>query len=598
MSRTLRNCLACLLLLAAPLATAPLAAEPPPRIIAIGDVHGAYESLVALLRRAGLVDAQLGWSGGTTRLVMLGDVLDRGDGSRAALELLMRLHEQAPRSGGEAELLLGNHEVMNLVGDLRYVDAAQFAAYQAEEPPGEREAAWQRYRTAAGGDEATAATAFARRYPPGYFGHRALFAARGRFGAWLLQRPVIVQRDRTLFVHGGLPPWLDGKDLADINRAHGAALGEYLQAVEALAAAGLVHPEDGQDEQLAIAARIAADSRQPAAAIAAARRLQAAAQARELGPEAVNWYRGTAACSAAIERGRLDKLLARFGADRVVIGHTPTTAGRLLARFDGRVIRADTGMLTAYYGGRAAALLVDGTAASGLAADGEPVPIEPQPRAVGVQLAGRDDAALETLLGQAPVVARAASGDGTTTVTLEQDGRRVTALFRPAPRGSTSLPEVAAYRLDRLLELDLVPVAVRREVEGRVGSLQLATDTLLTEERRAREGAAEAWCPLPDQYQSMYAFDALAANEGRARDAIGYRADSLQLVLTGNAALFGTRRDLPAYLRSAPIAIPPYLAAGLARLDAPLLEQHLGDVLDARQRAAILARRDRLLARR
>ena len=58
------------------------AADDPPRIVAVGDVHGAYAEFTALLASAGLVDAALDWSGGDARLVVLGDVLDRGGESR------------------------------------------------------------------------------------------------------------------------------------------------------------------------------------------------------------------------------------------------------------------------------------------------------------------------------------------------------------------------------------------------------------------------------------------------------------------------------------------------------------------------------------
>jgi hypothetical protein len=162
------------------------AADPPARIVAIGDVHGAYDEFVALLEAAGLVDVQLDWRGGDARLVVLGDVLDRGAESRRVLELIIRLREQAPLSGGEAELVLGNHEVMNLLGDLTYVTPAEYAAYRADESPRDREAAWQRFRAGSDGGDAEVLTAqFAARYPPGFFGHRAAFSLRGPLGAWL-----------------------------------------------------------------------------------------------------------------------------------------------------------------------------------------------------------------------------------------------------------------------------------------------------------------------------------------------------------------------------------------------------------------------------
>ena len=95
------------------------------RVVAIGDVHGDCDQLVALLRSAGLIDAQEKWCGGKTHLVQTGDLLDRGPDSRRAMDLLMRLEGEAISAGGELHLLIGNHEAMNLYGDLRYVSAGE-----------------------------------------------------------------------------------------------------------------------------------------------------------------------------------------------------------------------------------------------------------------------------------------------------------------------------------------------------------------------------------------------------------------------------------------------------------------------------------------
>jgi hypothetical protein len=103
------------------------------RVVAIGDVHGAYPALVALLQETGLISAEGSWAGGSSHLVMLGDIVDRGPASRAALTLVMRLQSEAQRAGGQVHVVLGNHEVMNLVGDLRYASPNEFAAYAADE---------------------------------------------------------------------------------------------------------------------------------------------------------------------------------------------------------------------------------------------------------------------------------------------------------------------------------------------------------------------------------------------------------------------------------------------------------------------------------
>ena len=101
----------------------------PSRIVAIGDVHGAYDNFVKALRATGLVDEKLHWIGASAHLVQTGDVLDRGAESRKAIDLLMALEPQAEVAGGRVHALIGNHEFWNAVGDLRYVSRAEFEAF-------------------------------------------------------------------------------------------------------------------------------------------------------------------------------------------------------------------------------------------------------------------------------------------------------------------------------------------------------------------------------------------------------------------------------------------------------------------------------------
>src|SRR5262245_20493020 len=99
------------------------------RVVVFGDLHGEADKFEAMLRDAGLVDAQGDWAGGQTHFVQLGDVPDRGPNSRAILDHLMRLEPQAKRAGGYVHALIGNHEAMNFLGDLRYTSASEFASY-------------------------------------------------------------------------------------------------------------------------------------------------------------------------------------------------------------------------------------------------------------------------------------------------------------------------------------------------------------------------------------------------------------------------------------------------------------------------------------
>jgi hypothetical protein len=70
------------------------------RVVAISDVHGAYDAMVETLRNADILDDKLSWAGGTSHLVIVGDILDRGPRSRDAMDLLIRLEAEAQLAGG------------------------------------------------------------------------------------------------------------------------------------------------------------------------------------------------------------------------------------------------------------------------------------------------------------------------------------------------------------------------------------------------------------------------------------------------------------------------------------------------------------------
>ena len=71
------------------------------RWYAIGDVHGCYDLLNALIRAIDSDDEQRGVA--DTRLLFLGDYIDRGPNSRGVIELMMKLESAEPTA-----LLLSN----------------------------------------------------------------------------------------------------------------------------------------------------------------------------------------------------------------------------------------------------------------------------------------------------------------------------------------------------------------------------------------------------------------------------------------------------------------------------------------------------------
>src|SRR5512136_742296 len=101
------------------------------RIVAVGDLHGDFDACTRILRSANLIDKNSAWIGGRTHLVQTGDILDRGVETRKLIDLLMRIEVQANKAGGRVHVLLGNHEVMNIRGDLRYVSAGEYDSYKS-----------------------------------------------------------------------------------------------------------------------------------------------------------------------------------------------------------------------------------------------------------------------------------------------------------------------------------------------------------------------------------------------------------------------------------------------------------------------------------
>ncbi|MEU7679876.1 metallophosphoesterase family protein [Streptomyces spectabilis] len=103
--------------------------EPPPApggdelgpLYVVGDVHGYLDELVAALQAEGLIDADLTWCAGNTRLWFLGDFTDRGPDGIGVIDLVMRLSAEAAAAGGYCKALMGNHELL-LIGAKRFGD--------------------------------------------------------------------------------------------------------------------------------------------------------------------------------------------------------------------------------------------------------------------------------------------------------------------------------------------------------------------------------------------------------------------------------------------------------------------------------------------
>lgn len=95
--------------------------EQPEKVFVMSDPHGDLDCFVNLLQANKVIDRKYHWTFGSNQLVIIGDVFDRGDDVLPIFWLIYQLEEEARRAGGNVSFLLGNHETLVLMNDLRYV---------------------------------------------------------------------------------------------------------------------------------------------------------------------------------------------------------------------------------------------------------------------------------------------------------------------------------------------------------------------------------------------------------------------------------------------------------------------------------------------
>lgn len=344
-----------------------------PRLVAIGDIHGAGPELTAVLRAAGLVDASGRWRGGATHLVQTGDFTDRGTHVREVMDTLMRLEAEARRAGGRAEILMGNHEAMNLLHDFRDVSPETYAAFADPRSEDRRRRAYREYVRAAerGGRTPATEEEWNTSHPPGFVEYVEALAPRGRYGRWLRERKAIHVQAGTIFMHAGISDTSTGT-IEEINEQIKKDILAWDAARDALVREDLARPfftlREIVDVAVAELQRIAGALETKSAPGDHVTRefvehLQFVAKIGRsplVEADGPLWFRGYAQWTDE-EGEKVTVLLKRLGAERFVTAHTPQPPG-ILPRFANRVFLIDTGMLTSVYKGRPSALeLQDGT---------------------------------------------------------------------------------------------------------------------------------------------------------------------------------------------------------------------------------------------
>jgi len=145
-------------------------------IIAIGDLHGNVKNTLKILKKAEVIDPIYGkWNGGNKILVQVGDLFDRGSNPKLLVDFFIQLQKEAEQDGGKVINLLGNHELLQITGDHRYVhheDPIHFGGWNKR---------------------------------------KEILSSHGYIGQWIRNNPVTVKLNQKnsssiVFVHAGILP--------------------------------------------------------------------------------------------------------------------------------------------------------------------------------------------------------------------------------------------------------------------------------------------------------------------------------------------------------------------------------------------------------
>ncbi len=296
------------------------------KIVSVADIHGDYDKFELILKKTGLIDEELNWSGGKIHLVQTGDIMDRGPDARKVFDLLIRLEEEAEAVGGKVHVLLGNHEEANILGvafdRVGYVTSGQLVSFLPEKY---REKLENQVRENFSNNSNSSFSI--DKELKSFWADKIRNDRKTRdeynknfkklYGKWLLSKNVVIKINDIIFVHGGINKSFSSWSLEEINMR---TRYEFIQL--------------GMGKRVNLL--ITYQSNSPL------------------------WYRGLINNDEEEYKEEVDKILEDLEANYIVVGHTVRTEGNpaKLSRFNGKVWGMDTG-ISRYYRGYMSALIID-----------------------------------------------------------------------------------------------------------------------------------------------------------------------------------------------------------------------------------------------
>jgi hypothetical protein len=364
-------------------AAAAVASRLQPKIVVLGEVQAAAETASALLKRLELVDESGRWTGGDTILVQTGDLVDRGEKVRDTLDLFMRLQQEAATAGGEVVVLMGNHEVMNILRESKYVNYMAYQDFAGPDSKARQDdlyarhvACRQRRAEALGLDPFEPGEQyhadFVATHPLGWVEYFESMRPEGKYGSWLRSLPVAHQIDDLLFIHAGVSPEMRDSDLQAINRCAAAEIASFDGYSELMVANNMCQPTASVREMAELVAqeidfvnslpkKKRTDSNPRVAQLLELQQLTKLSSWSVLTVDGPLWFRGVTMWNENDKAREMKAILDSLGVRRMITGQGLEEERVITARFDNRVLLTSVDLADGPYGGggKPAALEID-----------------------------------------------------------------------------------------------------------------------------------------------------------------------------------------------------------------------------------------------
>jgi hypothetical protein len=167
----------------------------PKKMLIFSDIEGEFGAMRKFLQANKVIDDQFNWIFGDGHLLLIGDFVDRGKQVTEVLWLIYSLEDKAHAAGGQVHYVLGNHEIMNLSGDLRYLNAKYQKSAQLMN-----------------------------------MSYTSMVGDSTEIGQWLRTKNVAMKVGDMLFIHGGISPQVYNMDI-DVSKINKLARPFYADSM-------------------------------------------------------------------------------------------------------------------------------------------------------------------------------------------------------------------------------------------------------------------------------------------------------------------------------------------------------------------------------